>query len=438
MSSFFNEFTGTHDVAITTGNSGAGGSTAATAVTSGIYFSTARSVVGSSSARIDGTLGSTVTLRYALGGVRKVAARMYVYLTAVDFDILTFAHATDTTAFNVRLVSTGTLRFLQKGGVTVWTSTSPLPLNQWVRVELYVQQGTAANDGSAQIAYYLGNSTTPVEAPSTFTGLNLGGDLGALTQMRAGKTSTPAASQFWLDSLAWNTDSDATGLIGPPVNSAPTVDAGTNQNVTSGATVGLSATASDTDGSISGYSWSFVYPTSGAPTLTGATTQTPSFTAGAAGSLYVLQCQVTDNGGATATDTVEIRVPKSTDFATLPMDGVAVGAWTRAGAASTDGAALADSDDSTYTESPDFTASTQTEEYRLEPIVARDSLTFTVRGLQTAAGGTTQVSLVEGATVRQTWTITPGTSAGNSTLTVTNPSAIVDWGNLRLRFSVVS
>lgn len=61
-----------------------------------------------------------------------------------------------------------------------------------------------------------------------------------------------------------------------------------------------------------------------------------------------------------------------------------------------------------------------------------------VRTAQTLAGGTVTVSLIDGTTVAQSWTVDQTTSAANTTLTVTNPGALTNWGNLRLRFSVVS
>jgi hypothetical protein len=41
----------------------------------------------------------------------------------------------------------------------------------------------------------------------------------------------------------------------PPVNQAPTVDAGADQSVDEGETVNLSATGTDSDGTIASYSW---------------------------------------------------------------------------------------------------------------------------------------------------------------------------------------
>jgi hypothetical protein len=93
------------------------------------------------------------------------------------------------------------------------------------------------------------------------------------------------------------------------VNQAPTANAGTDQTVNEGAPVSLDGTgSSDPDGTIASYAWT---QTSGpAVTLTGADTATPSFTAPqvAANTDLVFQLQVTDNEGATGTDSVTIHV----------------------------------------------------------------------------------------------------------------------------------
>lgn len=93
----------------------------------------------------------------------------------------------------------------------------------------------------------------------------------------------------------------------PPVNVAPSVDAGVDQTVDEGVTVNLSGTANDSDGTIDSYSWSGT-----GVSITDADMANASFVAPSTGSLsettLTLTLTVTDNDGATATDTLFVRV----------------------------------------------------------------------------------------------------------------------------------
>ena len=84
-------------------------------------------------------------------------------------------------------------------------------------------------------------------------------------------------------------------------NVAPTANAGADQNVTSGATVTLSGSASsDSDGTIVNYTWN-----DGATTLgTGVSLQTSSLSVGT----HTITLTVTDDANATGTDTVVVTV----------------------------------------------------------------------------------------------------------------------------------
>jgi len=91
-------------------------------------------------------------------------------------------------------------------------------------------------------------------------------------------------------------------------NVAPSVEAGNEQTVTAGDSVNLSATASDSDGSINSYLWT---QTSGASvTLSNADTASASFTAPNVTSktTLVFSITVTDNNGATAQDNVTVII----------------------------------------------------------------------------------------------------------------------------------
>ena len=105
----------------------------------------------------------------------------------------------------------------------------------------------------------------------------------------------------------------------PPVNQAPTADAGPDQTVASGAAVNLNGTgSSDPDGDSLDYSWT---QTSGpAVTLSGANTATPSFTAPVGPATLVFQNEVCDPEPLCDTDSVTINVDE------VPVGGTDVSA----------------------------------------------------------------------------------------------------------------
>jgi poly(3-hydroxybutyrate) depolymerase len=112
-------------------------------------------------------------------------------------------------------------------------------------------------------------------------------------------------------------------------NNAPVADAGDDRivNLPSNS-VTITGTGSDTDGTISSYSWTKI--SGGAATLAGNTT--PTLTAsGLVAGTYVFRVAVTDNAGATDTDDVTVTVNNppavsaGADFSiTLPLNTVSV------------------------------------------------------------------------------------------------------------------
>ncbi|MDJ0749178.1 MAG: PKD domain-containing protein, partial [Woeseiaceae bacterium] len=160
--------------------------------------------------------------------------------------------------------------------------------------------GTGSSDGDGNIAAYqwtqasgtvviLTNASTPI---ATFTA-----------------PTGPATLVFEL-TVTDNDSSTDTDTIEVRVNAAPTADAGPDQSVDEQSAVSLDASASsDADGTITGYAWTQTGGT--VVTLTGANTATPSFTAPAVsttGQTLTFQVQVTDDDGATDTDTVDVQV----------------------------------------------------------------------------------------------------------------------------------
>ena len=98
-------------------------------------------------------------------------------------------------------------------------------------------------------------------------------------------------------------------VVNPP-NQQPTADAGSDQTVDEGASVSLDGSgSSDPDGTIDSYSWT---QTAGPEVgLNDASTSSPSFTApdvSADGDTLTFELTVTDDDGATDTDSVDIAV----------------------------------------------------------------------------------------------------------------------------------
>jgi len=116
----------------------------------------------------------------------------------------------------------------------------------------------------------------------------------------------------------------------PTGNVAPTASAGADQpNVTQGSTVTLDATGSTDDVGISSYSW--VQTGAGTTvTLSDATIAQPTFTAPSVAETLTFEVTVTDDGGLTSTDTVNISVASvgnaptanaGTDFSIIGGEG---------------------------------------------------------------------------------------------------------------------
>jgi hypothetical protein len=98
--------------------------------------------------------------------------------------------------------------------------------------------------------------------------------------------------------IDWNTS--CFEIVCDTLNSLPLVDAGADQSALEGTNVTLSATATDSDGSIVSYIWS-----EGVATLSNVATFNKSdFSVG----MHTIICTVIDNEGAMASDTVNITI----------------------------------------------------------------------------------------------------------------------------------
>lgn len=106
-----------------------------------------------------------------------------------------------------------------------------------------------------------------------------------------------------------------------PSNQAPTANAGADITVTEGELVEVTGSGTDSDGTISSYSWTQVSGTS--VTLSSTNTATTSFTAPATtSSLQItLRLTVTDNDGATDSDDIVITVNTANAPDTVTVSG---------------------------------------------------------------------------------------------------------------------
>ena len=123
--------------------------------------------------------------------------------------------------------------------------------------------------------------------------------------------------------LGSNSNAEATAsaafTINAPPNTSPTANAGADQTVNGGAAVTLSGSGSDTDGTIVSYAWA---QTAGPAVTLNGVPPTANFTAPSVTAVTVLtfRLTVTDNQGATGSDTVNITVnpaPASSNIAPL-------------------------------------------------------------------------------------------------------------------------
>lgn len=126
---------------------------------------------------------------------------------------------------------------------------------------------------------------------------------------------------FLANTLMIDADTDGNGIadwqverpsnVSPPINTAPTADAGLDQNVSQFATVHLDGGASsDLEGDPLSYTWTYVSGPTYTP-LSGANTATPFFTANTTGT-YVYRLTVYDGNSTSQPDTVTVVVAPAT------------------------------------------------------------------------------------------------------------------------------
>ena len=359
-----------------------------------------------------------------------------------DMTILRLRSSTGRVA-DIQWSSTGQLKFRPlTGSQTTFAAAGVMTPGGKYDAAITAAAGTSTTDGKFSVDFTAPGSSTVV-ATLTLTNTDMG--TANLTDWEIGGNGVAGVTGV----TVVETETGRTTKIAPYSlpNSAPSVSLPASQNVTAGSTITMAITASDVEGSISSYATTVTrYSAAAAPaavTVTNASTANPSWTAGSAGSVDVVSVTVTDNGGLSSTATTEYRVDAAAGTAVAPLwkdRETAVGTWTRVGSAATDGAALADSLDSTYLESGAISGTEQSIDLRFTPRGTLASGVLTVRMGTDSGSATATVRLVEGNTVRESWTQAVNATPTDYTFTLSSAtiSAIADPRNLRCRAAISS
>jgi hypothetical protein len=296
--------------------------TAANSVAGGTAFTVLPSITGGSYNYRSGggeiRLGSTsgyFRLDTAEGGTRLVMRRPFWLQAAptATTTIMQMRDGSDTLVGNVVLMTNRALRCGPGATIVAASESSVLAINTQYFVEFAVTAGTTTSNGRVEMRI---TDTDNVQYGDAY-------DSGAVVNTG---TAAPAHCRFggFSAMTGWTLDRfDGPVRIGPlaagqwigpvtgtPAAIPPVVNAGSDTSVSQGATVSLSGTATDSDGTITSTVWSVTSFPGGStsPTITNSTSlTTASFTASATGT-YVLRLTATDNGSNTAYDERTITV----------------------------------------------------------------------------------------------------------------------------------
>ena len=167
----------------------------------------------------------------------------------------------------------------------------------------------------ASLVNLTGTGTDPDGTIATYAWTKISGPAGSIiTSPATAATSVTALVQgVYVFRLTVTDNLGATGFddvqitVNPVPNIPPTANAGTDQTITLPTnTVNLNGSGTDPDGTISTYLWTKISgPAAG--TITNAAAAATSVTGLVAG-VYKFELKVTDNGGATAKDTMQVTV----------------------------------------------------------------------------------------------------------------------------------
>lgn len=212
---------GTDTTTISAANSGGASGTAVTSVTvSGattIKFSSAfsRATMGCQHAYAITQAGYLVWNFSPTATTTRTAWRFYIYIPtgqAVTSQQLFMVRSAAAYVALIAVDASGKLTVQNSAQAVQATASSALPNDTWVRVELAVAVGTTTGNGTIEAAYYLGDSTTPVQTLITSSVMNTGTVAIALVRVGSAGTVASARTHYYDD---FSGAELASGFIGP-------------------------------------------------------------------------------------------------------------------------------------------------------------------------------------------------------------------------------
>lgn len=224
MTVYSNSFEGgTSGSAITTANSGSGG-TAFDASATGMIYQNTRAHTGTMSAGFSSAAGSPYVAWYPTSPTNFEARAYYWFDTANntgEFNLIGCYEANGNSVLIFRIAASNILRGYKNIAPTsnVWAPTTTMPTGKWVRAEMLFEQGTTTSNGRTRLAIFDNNSTTALSDSGWVTGLNFGAGTNNPAHVRFGKgaPNSPVAGVY-MDDLVVRSGADYTGnFIGPSV-----------------------------------------------------------------------------------------------------------------------------------------------------------------------------------------------------------------------------
>lgn len=215
---------GTNAVAVSTANSGGASGSAFNAATTGLAFSNTRAHGGTLSCTFTSAAATSYAAWYP-GVAANMQGRGYFWFDQAnsggEFHLIGLYETNGNAIILFRLGASNGIRVYKNIAPTsnTWAPTNTMPVGQWIRAEILVEQGTDSTNGRARAAIFDNNSTTPIAESGWVTGLNLGAGTNPMAHVRFGKMGAGSnATGVYMDDLEIRTGADYTGTwIGPTV-----------------------------------------------------------------------------------------------------------------------------------------------------------------------------------------------------------------------------